>query len=98
MPVAPRGNNGSTAFRRLGSVESGYTAARKSVSSRANQAQAGEDHAIESRRQPPAGEMDAGEACCRFGWANHWQTTPNAVSRQYAARHGPRVGVALSQR
>jgi hypothetical protein len=30
-------------------------------------------------------KLDAGEACCRSGWASHWQASPNAMSRKYAA-------------
>jgi hypothetical protein len=37
--------------------------------------------------------LDAGEACCRSGWANNWQASPNAMSRKYATGW-----LALSQR
>jgi hypothetical protein len=37
--------------------------------------------------------LDAGEACCQPGWANHWQANPNAMSRRYATGW-----LALSQR
>jgi hypothetical protein len=42
--------------------------------------------------------LDAGEACCRSGWANHWQASPNAMSRKYAAPLWSTGWVALSQR
>ena len=42
--------------------------------------------------------LDKGEACCRSGWANHWQANPNAMSRKYAAPSWSTGWLALSQR
>jgi hypothetical protein len=42
--------------------------------------------------------LDAGEACCRSGWANNWQASPNAMSRKYAAPLWSTGRLALSQR
>jgi hypothetical protein len=42
--------------------------------------------------------LDAGEACCRSGWANNWQASPNAMSRKYAAPLWSAGWLALSQR
>jgi hypothetical protein len=41
---------------------------------------------------------DAGEACCRSGWANNWQASPNAMSRNYAAPVLSTGWLALPQR
>ena len=41
---------------------------------------------------------DAGEACCRSGWADNWQAGPNAKSRKYAAPSWSTGWLALSQR
>ena len=42
--------------------------------------------------------LDAGEACCRSGWANNWQAGSNATSRKYAAPSWSTGWLALSQR
>jgi len=42
--------------------------------------------------------VDAGEACCRFGWANHWQASPNATARRRAEPLRSTGWLALSQR
>jgi hypothetical protein len=42
--------------------------------------------------------LDAGDACCRSGWANHWQASPKAVSRKHAAPLWSRGWLAFSQR
>jgi hypothetical protein len=42
--------------------------------------------------------LDAGEACCQFGWTNNWQPGPNAVSRKHAMPLGSANWLALSQR
>jgi hypothetical protein len=42
--------------------------------------------------------LDAGDACCRSGWANHWQASPNEMSRKYAAPSWSTGWLALSQR
>ena len=42
--------------------------------------------------------LDAGEACCRSGWANHWQASPSAMSRKHAAPLWSTGWLALSQR
>jgi hypothetical protein len=42
--------------------------------------------------------LDAGEACCRSGWANNWQASPSAMSRRYAAPSWSTGWLALSQR
>ena len=41
---------------------------------------------------------DAGEACCRSGWADNWRTSPNAMSRKHAAPSWSTSWLALSQR
>jgi hypothetical protein len=38
------------------------------------------------------------EACCRSGWADNWQTSPNAMSRRHAAPSWSTGWLALSQR
>ena len=38
------------------------------------------------------------EACCRSGWADNWQTSPNAMSRKHAAPSWSAGWLALSQR
>jgi hypothetical protein len=42
--------------------------------------------------------FDAGEACCRSGWANSWQVSPNATSRRRAEPLWSTGWLALSQR
>jgi hypothetical protein len=42
--------------------------------------------------------LDAGEVCCRSGWANNWQASPNAMSRKYAAPLWSTGWFALSHR
>jgi hypothetical protein len=42
--------------------------------------------------------LDAGEACCRSGWANNWRASPNAMSRKYAEPFLSTGWLALSQR
>jgi hypothetical protein len=42
--------------------------------------------------------LDADEACCRSGSANHWQASPNAMSRRSAAPSWSTGWLALSQR
>jgi hypothetical protein len=42
--------------------------------------------------------LDASEACCRSGWANDWQASPNAMSRKHAAPLWSTGWLALSQR
>jgi hypothetical protein len=42
--------------------------------------------------------LDAGEACCRSGWASNWQVSPNAMSRKYAAPLWSKGWLVLSQR
>jgi hypothetical protein len=42
--------------------------------------------------------LDAGEACCRSGWVNNWQASPNAMLRRYAAPSWSTGWLALSQR
>jgi hypothetical protein len=42
--------------------------------------------------------VDAGEACCRSGWANHWQASPNPTARRRAEPLWPTGWLALSQR
>jgi hypothetical protein len=44
------------------------------------------------------GRLDAGEACCRSGWANNWQASPNAMSRRHAEPLWSTSWLALSQR
>ena len=42
--------------------------------------------------------VNAGEACCRFGSANHWQASPKATARRRAAPLSSTGWLALSQR
>ena len=42
--------------------------------------------------------LDAGEACCRSGWANNWQASPNAMSGRHAQPLWSTGWLALSQR
>jgi hypothetical protein len=41
---------------------------------------------------------DPDEACCRSGWASHWQTSANAMSRKDATPSWSTGWLALSQR
>ena len=45
-----------------------------------------------------AAGLDAGKACCRSGWANNWQASPNAMSRRHAEPLWSTSWLALSQR
>lgn len=42
--------------------------------------------------------VDAGEGCCRLGWANQWQARPNATMRRRAEPSWSTGWLALSQR
>jgi hypothetical protein len=42
--------------------------------------------------------LEAGETCCRSGWANHWQASANATSRRHAEPSWSTGWFALSQR
>jgi hypothetical protein len=42
--------------------------------------------------------LDAGEACCRSGWVDNWQASPNAMTRKYAAPLWSTGWLAFSQR
>ena len=50
---------------------------------------------------PVAGRLarlNADEACCRFGWADNWQPSPNAVLRKRATSSWSAGWLAFSQR
>jgi hypothetical protein len=50
---------------------------------------------------PVAGRLarlDGDEACCRFGWADNWQSSPNAVLRKRATSSWSAGWLAFSQR